>query len=123
MIPRGERSRRHRPRAVLEDLALLLIAIAILVLPAWLRSTPAGPARVDGVPAAPARIDINHAAWYEWMLLEGIGEARARAIVAYRDENGPFRSIDDLKAVPRMPAGWEEKAREHLIVREAEGAR
>jgi competence protein ComEA len=62
------------------------------------------------------------------MLLDGVGEARARGIVAYRDEHGPFRSIDDLEAVPRMPAGWVEKAREHLVVSvappaSAEGAR
>jgi competence protein ComEA len=121
--PPDERSRKLRPRAVLEDLALLLIATLILVLPAWLRSTPPGPGLVEGVPSAPARIDINRAAWYEWMLLDGIGEARARAIAAHRAEHGPFRSIDDLKAVPRMPAGWVERAREHLVVGEAEGAR
>jgi competence protein ComEA len=31
--------------------------------------------------------------------LDGIGIARARAIVAYRQANGPFRSADDLLAV------------------------
>ncbi|HZX24701.1 MULTISPECIES: ComEA family DNA-binding protein [Lentisalinibacter] len=31
--------------------------------------------------------------------LDGIGIARARAIVAYRQANGPFRSVDDLLAV------------------------
>ena len=29
-------------------------------------------------------------------VLQGIGLSRARAIVAYRDQHGPFRSIDDL---------------------------
>ena len=31
--------------------------------------------------------------------LTGVGEAKARAIVAYRDQNGPFKSPDDLKQV------------------------
>lgn len=31
--------------------------------------------------------------------LTGVGEAKARAIVAYRDQNGPFQSPDDLKQV------------------------
>ena len=31
--------------------------------------------------------------------LDGIGIARARAIVAYRQANGPFRSAEDLLAV------------------------
>ncbi len=32
-------------------------------------------------------------------LLNGIGEARARAIIEYREANGPFRSAADLEAV------------------------
>ena len=31
--------------------------------------------------------------------LTGVGETKARAIVAYRDQNGPFKSPDDLKQV------------------------
>lgn len=31
--------------------------------------------------------------------LTGVGEARATAIVAYRKEHGPFRSVDDLGLV------------------------
>lgn len=31
--------------------------------------------------------------------LEGIGQARARAIVAWRNEHGRFESIDDLQRV------------------------
>lgn len=31
--------------------------------------------------------------------LSGVGETKARAIVAYRDQNGPFKSPDDLKQV------------------------
>jgi competence protein ComEA len=31
--------------------------------------------------------------------LNGVGPAKARAIVAYRDKNGPFKSIDQLAMV------------------------
>jgi len=31
--------------------------------------------------------------------LAGVGDSKARAIVAYRDQNGPFKSPDDLKQV------------------------
>ena len=31
--------------------------------------------------------------------LTGVGDTKARAIVAYRDQNGPFKSPDDLKQV------------------------
>lgn len=31
--------------------------------------------------------------------LDGIGEARAAAIVAYREAHGPFKSVEELKNV------------------------
>jgi len=71
---------------------------------------------VEARGSAPVRIDANSAPWYEWTLLEGIGEVRARGIVEYRDLNGPFQSLEDLKKVPRMPSGWVEKASPYLEV-------
>ena len=35
--------------------------------------------------------------------LNGVGPARAQAIVAYRTEHGPFKSVDDLALVKNMP--------------------
>lgn len=34
--------------------------------------------------------------------LNGVGMKKAQAIVSYRDENGPFKNVDDLKQVPGM---------------------
>ena len=45
------------------------------------------------------RLDVNTATWVEWMQMEGIGETMARNIVADREANGPFRSIEDLSRV------------------------
>jgi competence protein ComEA len=70
--------------------------------------------RVETESLRPVKIDINEAPWYEWTLLEGIGEARARSIVSFRERYGPFRGIDDLERVPGMPRGWVEAARPHL---------
>lgn len=44
-------------------------------------------------------VDINSANEHELRLLPGIGEVMARKIVADRDANGPFQSIEDLKRV------------------------
>jgi len=44
-------------------------------------------------------LDINRAGAAELALLNGIGPKTAAAIVAYRSQRGPFRSIDDLKAI------------------------
>ena len=34
--------------------------------------------------------------------LNGVGGKKAQAIISYREEYGPFKSIDDLKQVPGM---------------------
>ncbi|MFN8373884.1 MAG: ComEA family DNA-binding protein [Anaerolineae bacterium] len=42
---------------------------------------------------------INSATVEELMTLPGIGQTTAEAIIAYRDANGPFASLDDLDQV------------------------
>jgi competence protein ComEA len=49
---------------------------------------------------AQGKVDINSADVEELMSLRGVGETRAQAIVTYRQTNGPFQSLDDLKNVP-----------------------
>jgi competence ComEA-like helix-hairpin-helix protein len=44
-------------------------------------------------------IDINTAKEADLVLLPGIGQVKAKAIVDHRRRNGPFRSIDELAAV------------------------
>lgn len=45
------------------------------------------------------RIDINRASEHQLQELPGIGPAKAAAIVAHREEHGPFREPGDLRAV------------------------
>lgn len=65
--------------------------------------------RYAPVVAAPEPIDINRADEATLTLLEGIGPARARAIVAWRREHGPFRTWEDLMAVEGIGRGLVEK--------------
>jgi competence protein ComEA len=102
------------PRRLIEDLAFLALAVLMVVLPALLGSTPGGDVILESRDIPPARIHVNEAPWHEWMLLEGIGEVRARRIVEYRVAHGPLQSLEDLRRVPGMPEGWVERAREHL---------
>ncbi len=48
------------------------------------------------------KVDINRAEAWLLAALPGIGEARAQAIIAYRQWNGPFRDINELLKVPGM---------------------
>ena len=45
-------------------------------------------------------IDLNTAHAHELETLPGIGRSLASAIVAYREDNGPFSSVDDVDNVP-----------------------
>ncbi len=49
-------------------------------------------------------LDLNQATAKELEGLPGIGAAKARAIVAFRDSAGPFRHVDELKRVPGVSA-------------------
>ncbi|ADB51249.1 helix-hairpin-helix domain-containing protein [Conexibacter woesei] len=48
---------------------------------------------------APLALDINTATAQELEQLDGVGPATAAKIVAYREQNGGFRSIDELDEV------------------------
>ena len=74
-----------------------LIVILALPVPG---STPMLPLSEAGdaadVDESRARININTATAEELEALPGVGEVIATRIVAYREQNGPFRSVDDL---------------------------
>lgn len=58
-------------------------------------------------------IDVNEADVYDLQRLPGIGEKRAQAIVAYREEHGPFQSVDELDNVSGIGPGILEGLREY----------
>jgi competence protein ComEA len=53
-------------------------------------------AATTGPAAADTLVNINTASVEELETLPEIGEARATAIVAYREANGPFETVDEL---------------------------
>ncbi len=107
-----------RSRQIVADLTLLVLAVAILLVPPWLESLSRTELRFEERALRPFVIEVNSAPWYEWVLLDGIGEVRARQIVAHRKRHGPFRAIDDLLEVPGLPRGWLDRARRHLSLEE-----
>jgi competence ComEA-like helix-hairpin-helix protein len=64
-------------------------------------------------------IDLNEADWPELTLLPGIGRTLAQRIVALRDEQGPYRRIDDLLAVHGIGPKLLSNIQPHLVLRES----
>ena len=54
----------------------------------------------DANSRATTKININSATEQELIELPGIGEATAKKIISYRQENGKFKNIEELKNVP-----------------------
>lgn len=61
-------------------------------------------------------ININTASKEELKTLNGIGDVLADSIVEYREENGRFESIDDIKNVSRIGSKTFEKFRDKITV-------
>ncbi len=62
------------------------------------------------------RIDLNRAEAWLLAALPEVGETMARAIVAYRETVGPFRSVDDLLQVKGIGPATLEKIRPFITV-------
>lgn len=62
------------------------------------------------------KISINTATQEELMTLTGIGEAKAKDIISYRESNGPFKTIEDLKNVSGIGDSVFAKIKENITV-------
>ena len=61
-------------------------------------------------------IDINTASVLELQRLPGIGEARAQAIVDWREREGAFTAPEDLMLVPGIGEGILAQCRDYITV-------
>ncbi len=89
-------------------MVILLICIAVI---AW----SAQPLMADGQQVRQL-INLNKADVEKLTSLPGIGSAKARAIVSYREENGPFTSTEDLVAVKGFGSRLLDRIREMITV-------
>lgn len=67
--------------------------------------------------AKPSRLDLNHASAAELKELPGVGPVLAGRIVSYRNEHGPFKTVDELDQVKGVGPKLLEKLRPLLYVR------
>lgn len=61
-------------------------------------------------------VNINTADETELQQLKGIGSGLSSAIVLYREEHGPFRSIEEIKNVPGIGEGRFQAIRDSISV-------
>ena len=61
-------------------------------------------------------VNINTADVAQLMQLNGIGQSRAEAIVAYREQCGRFTQIEDIQMVTGIKAGLYEKIKDKITV-------
>ncbi|MCM1535606.1 MAG: helix-hairpin-helix domain-containing protein [Clostridium sp.] len=62
-------------------------------------------------------VNINTAGADALCTLSGIGEARAGDIIAYREENGPFQSKEDIMKVPGIKENAYKKICDNITVK------
>lgn len=88
-------------RADAVNLATIVSDGERIYVPRWGEDVPADPVAPSGssTAEAPQLVDLNRATAAELEQLPGIGPTTAAAIVAHRDEVGPFTTIDDLADV------------------------
>ncbi|SEL10979.1 competence protein ComEA [Colwellia chukchiensis] len=73
---------------------LLIVLLTVLSLPLSAEGTNESPNLA--VEQAIQVVDINKADLDTLALLKGVGEKRAKAIIAYRELHGEFNALDDL---------------------------
>jgi len=89
-----------------------IFAVGALVASLWIAA--------GGPPAwAEPVVNINTASAAELGELKGIGDAKAKEILEYREKNGPFKSVDDLRQVHGIGNKLLESLRPHVTVSSA----
>lgn len=62
------------------------------------------------------KVDLNTAGLEELMTLNGVGESRAKAIMEYRAEKGPFTKIEDIMQISGIKEGIFSKIKDQITV-------
>ncbi|CAM6199778.1 TPA: competence protein ComEA [Enterobacter hormaechei subsp. steigerwaltii] len=74
-------------------------------------------ASTKGIEDEGTRVSINTASADDLArVMNGVGLKKAQAIVSYREEYGPFKTLDDLKQVPGMGSALVERNLAHLTL-------
>ena len=75
-----------------------------------------GATNTAGQGTASGKVNLNTASSTELQTLSGIGASKAQKIIAYRDSNGAFKSVDDLTKVSGIGEKTLEAIRDQICV-------
>lgn len=101
--------------ATLAVLAGIVWGALFLIAPIWQPGTPVSympalPQTEAAAERAPTQlVDLNTSDAETLQTLPGIGPAKAAAIIAYREEHGPFAALQDVANVPGISEQMTEK--------------
>ena len=68
----------------------------------------------DTITNGSGKVNINTASMEELSKLDGIGESKAQAIIKYREENGNFKTIEDITNVSGIGSSVYEKIKDNI---------
>ncbi len=108
----------------LHHLVIFSLTLLASVPPALAANAPSAPVEktapahghAEAEPPADGKVHLNSAGAEQLQTLKGVGPSTAQAILDWREQYGPFKSVDQLLAVkgigPKTLAGM----REHLAL-------
>nr|WP_314876123.1 helix-hairpin-helix domain-containing protein [uncultured Pseudomonas sp.] len=96
---------------------LAVFSLSATAAPATAVSEPVSNVSPVMAQSSAGKIDLNKADELTLQSeLVGIGQAKARSIVAYREANGPFSNVDELLEIKGIGAKLLERNRDRLMV-------
>ncbi len=100
------------------DLARMLFAVVTLVTVSFTALPSVAQQADDQQGVEITQVDLNSAdAETLATVLKGVGISKARAIVSYRTQYGPFASLDELTEVKGIGVSILERNRDRLVLR------
>lgn len=97
----------------------LALSLALPLAAATVPSHAAAPAKPAPAASEARPVDLNTADTAALESVPGIGKSLSQRIVAFREKNGPFQSVDDLLKVQGVGEKSIQKLRPYLTVSKA----
>lgn len=93
---------------------LLALVLSLAIGLGGVTAAQAAPAEAQAAVQAP--VNLNQASVDELMTLKGVGPKTAERIIAYRNEKGPFQTVDQLVMVKGIGNVKFEKLKDQVTV-------